>query len=323
MGTVIGVVEHPAARAWRTLRGGRAEPARVVTIRERPKAAIFRLDGVGPRGAPVIAKRCDARTGLVERQVYERILPRTSVAALHYYGHAVADDGSCWLFLEYAEGARFAPEKEEHRVLAARWLARVHGPASRIADARRLPDRGPAHYLDHLRAARLTIAGCLASGSALTGDRALLESVIAQCDVVEARWAAVDAWCAEMPRTLVHGDFRPKNVHVRSNGGSDRLLVMDWETAGWGEPAADVASVRGPRGELAALEAYVATARDWWPTLDVRVALRMVSVGKLFRRLAAIRWCSVILPHRREKSIAVMSVHRAELAAIIEEAGWT
>lgn len=323
MGTVIGVVEHPAARAWRTLSSGGAEPSRVVTIRERPKAAIFRLDGVGPQGVPVVAKRCGARTGLIERQVYERILPRVPVAGLHYYGHAIADDGSCWLFLEYAEGARFAPDTEEHRVLAARWLARVHSSAARIADARRLPDRGPAHYLDHLRAARLTIAGCLASGSAPAGDRALLESVIAQCDVVEGHWGEVDAWCAEMPGTLVHGDFRPKNVHVRSDGDGERLLVMDWETAGWGVPAADVASIRGPHGETSALDAYVAIARDWWPALNVGLAVRMVNVGKLFRRLAAIRWCSVILPHRREKSIAVMSVHRAELAALIEEARWT
>jgi aminoglycoside phosphotransferase (APT) family kinase protein len=322
MDTVIDVLDHPGARAWKRLHPTTVEPASINVLREHDKAAVYLLGGVGVHGAPVIAKHCRSTAGLIERHIYEEILPDVPVTALHYYGHAREADGSCWLFLEKARGVPFSPSLEAHCVLVARWLAVLHTSCARIPAAQRLPDRGPTHYLEHLCLARRRILR-VTEATPRSGERHLLQTVVRQCDMVESHWHDVEEWCADMPATLVHGDFRPKNVHVVTDGGHDRLVAMDWETSGWGVPAADIASARGLRGEVAGLTAYLSIARESWPDLRLSSLQRFVEVGKLFRRLAAIDWCSISLAGRWVKSIASMSIHRTELAAMIERARWT
>ena len=43
------------------------------------------------------------------------------------------------------------------------------------------------------------------------------------------------------PRTLIHHDFNPRNVCLRSNGAGLRLCVYDWELATVGVPERDLA----------------------------------------------------------------------------------
>src|SRR5256885_11766358 len=46
-----------------------------------------------------------SETGLVERTVYEEILPRLTVPSLRHYGSLDEPDGEhCWLFMEDATG---------------------------------------------------------------------------------------------------------------------------------------------------------------------------------------------------------------------------
>lgn len=45
------------------------------------------------------------------------------------------------------------------------------------------------------------------------------------------------------PAALIHGDIRPDNWNVRRDRGNILLKVFDWELAGLGDPAWDVASV--------------------------------------------------------------------------------
>jgi len=322
--TPAGLREHPAAAAWRRLRPGAAEPTGVAPLRESEKSAVYRLEGAGPGGSAVVAKRCRAAAARIERTVYEEVLPRVPVTALRYYGHAEGDgDGTCWLFVENAGGARLSLDLDAHRVLAAHWLALLHTAAARVGAATRLPDRGPAHYLAHLRAARLAILHGRANPALCSDDQDVLEAIVRQCDALESRWHRVEEWCAATPATLVHGDFRPKNVHVRADGAGARLLAMDWETAGWGAPAADLASARGLPIELVDVATYCSDVRESWPGLDVRSIQRLVHVGRIFRRLAALDWDSPRLASRwLEKPMAGMRVYRAELAGAIEAAQW-
>jgi NADP-dependent 3-hydroxy-3-methylglutaryl-CoA reductase len=51
----------------------------------------------------------------------------------------------------------------------------------------------------------------------------------------------------EMPRTLVHNDFNPRNVALRHDGGVLRLCAYDWE----------LATIRPPQHDAAELLAYV------------------------------------------------------------------
>lgn len=320
MGALIELGEHAAVRAWRSLAPDAPEPTGVHVLRQRGKSTVYRLEAAGPLGTHVVAKHCRTAAGLVECRVHAEILPRLPVTTARCHGHASEADGTRWLFLEYVDGARFTPALVADRVLAARWLALLHTSAATLDLAARLPDRGPAHHLAQLRQAGELLRAAHDDGAHAAEERALLAGVASQCERVDARWGEVEERCAAMPRTLVHGDFRPKNVYLRD--GRRQLVALDWETAGWGVPAADVASIRGAPGETAALGEYESAARGRWPRLTMESLGRMVTIGKLFRRIAAISWCSVSLHGRWERSILAMRVHVTELDALLAEARW-
>src|SRR4051794_21792084 len=82
--------EQPAVKAWRALRPGRGDPERVDLLRGRHtkawKRTVYRLAGAGPGGAAVIAKRCRTEVAVLERTIYEEVLPHLPAPALRYYG---------------------------------------------------------------------------------------------------------------------------------------------------------------------------------------------------------------------------------------------
>src|SRR5262245_1449710 len=234
--------EHPAALAWGELQLGRVRrgPSEVHTLRLKRKSAVYRLGGAGPGGSAVIAKRCPRATARLEYAVYAEVLPHLPVSALRCYGLVEEDGQSGWLFLEDAGGEEYSPHLGGQRALAGRWLGLLHTAAARVLAAARLPDRGPGYYLEHLRSARDTIGRNRTNPALGAGDRAVLRALLTHCDAVEARWEQVREDCDRMPRTLVHGDFVVKNVHVRPGWEGLALLPFDWEVAGWGVPAPDL-----------------------------------------------------------------------------------
>src|SRR5437867_10495561 len=123
--------EYPAVKAWGQLRPEFGVPRRAEIVcgfgKKRWKRTVCRLEGVGPAGSAVIAKRCPRAQALLERTFYEEILPHLPVPTLRYYGsEEEPDTGFCWLFLGDADGEPYSPLLEEHRVLAARWLSLLH-----------------------------------------------------------------------------------------------------------------------------------------------------------------------------------------------------
>lgn len=317
-GNIVQVdpLEHPAVKAWIKLQPGRVGPEGIETLKKEKKSGVYRLEGVGPEGSAVIAKRCRQVTAMIERAIYEEILPRLPLTTLRYYGFVEEPGGkSCWLFLEDAGKEAYSPRIEEHRALVARWLGRMHTSAACVAAAARLPDRGPDHYLEHLRLARDTIRRKLAISALGADDLMVLESVASQCDVLESRWSQVERFCEGMPRTLVHGDFVPKNVRVRTDQSGVALLPLDWETAGWGVPAADLVRVD--------LVAYRSTVRQSWPRLDIRDIRQMANFGRIFRWLAAVSWASESLEYERiERPMRSMRICEAGMADAIQAAEW-
>jgi hypothetical protein len=140
----------------------RSKPNFIELLSERRKSCVYRLDGVGPGGTAVIAKRSRAGEAHVEQTIYEEVLPDLPISSLTFYG--VVDEPGTefrWLFLEDAENADFTYFSEQHRKLAARWLGLMHVCAERVFAVSRLPDRGPQHYLDHLHSSRRIIEGNL------------------------------------------------------------------------------------------------------------------------------------------------------------------
>jgi hypothetical protein len=308
------LVEHPAAAAWRRVASEVGVPTRIVALQETQKSAVYRLDGTGPGGASLIAKRCRAATAAIERVIYEEVLPYLPVTTLRYYGLA-EDDECCWIFLEEADGVPLSILLAEHLVAASRWLALVHTSAIDVAAAAHLPERGAAYYLAQLRAARERILRGLDNPALGASDRSVLEAVIAQCDRLESRWHRVEECCEESPRTLVHGDFRRKNVRVRRNDGRTEVVAIDWEMAGWGTPAVDLASARALPVNLIDVPTYCSIAQRSWPGINARSIQRLISIGWVFRRITAIGWDSLkVTTAWPQKAVASMRVYQAELA---------
>lgn len=293
--------EHPAVRAWVAATSHETVPEAIHVLRERGHKGLYWLPGLAPGGAAVFAKRAVAPRTIIERTIYEDVLPHLQLTAPHYYGSCV-DDVHGWLFVEDVGDRRYSKHEPEHLALAARWFGTFHLAAGRIPAARTLPDAGPARYLTHLRAARGKMVSGLRSGLFPRHEAAVLEAVVYQCDAVETRWPLVEAGCENAPHTLVHGDFRPKNGYLRANGAGLSLFPIDWETAGFGPPATDM-----PRIDLAT---YWGVVREGWPDLGLDAVERLAATGRLLWEVAAVNWESEALrsESRGGRSHAVTSL---------------
>lgn len=98
-----------------------------------------------------------------------------------------------------------------------------------------------------------------------------------------------------MPRTLVHGDFKSKNVRVRADTYDEHLIAFDWELAGYGPPAVDLHTfvLNGPDCSIETMySVYADAARMVWSDIDKRDFEFMAYVGALFRLVASIKWGS-------------------------------
>lgn len=278
---------HPAVQAWGGMWAAQDMPERVEVLRRLKTSEVYRLVRAGPAGRSVIAKRAPAVKASIEVMVYERVLPHLPVTTPRYYGTRPTDtghgrDGDRWIFLEDVGTERYSEAAPAHLTLVARWISRMHGGAAGLVAARFLPDGGPGRYLGHLRAARDKIERRLPGPELTQDDVAMLHGVVAVLNALESRWDRVERLCVGLPPTVVHGDFRPKNVYLRPNGHGLACFPIDWETAGWGVPAADLTRIDATT--------YWACAREWRIGLDFDTVRRLVSVGQMFCAIAGIDW---------------------------------
>ena len=282
--------QHPAVRAWSRLQPGR-DVSEIRPLKRTAKSAIYRLTNTAAEARGVIAKRCLTATGLIERIVYEEILPRVAAPGLRFFGFLEdADPQFCWLFLEDAGSEAYAPALDSHRAAAARWLALLHTSAAGLPGAHRLPGRSPAYYLERLRLARANVIKCLANPALKPAEAAIVEASRGRFDLLESRWAQIEEYCDGVAPTFMHGDFKEKNVRVNHTPQGITLLVFDWEIAGWGVPAVDL-------WKCPDMPAYWRTAREHWPNLALADLERVARVGAIFRNLIAMHWKSLALSY--------------------------
>ena len=289
----VDLIGHPAVRAWRKLEPKCAEPEGIELLKDNKRdGGVYRLAGVGPGGANVVAKRCELETAAMERLVYQEILPQLSISLLQCYGSILDDDGGFyWLFLEDAGTRPYSPDLEEHRILAGRWLGAMNAAAQRLPLATRLPDRGPNHFLQLLRQERSTTRQWLDHPAFSSDERRPLEAIVSHADVLEQNWGRIERFCARMPRTLVHGDLSKWNAHLRVSHGGENLAVMDWEFAGWGIPAVDLSQFAG-NSLTPDLDSYRTVVHECWPHLDLSDIQRLADVGSIFRWIDAVSWAN-------------------------------
>jgi hypothetical protein len=280
-------------RAFRTIAPPQRRIKRVERLRAKKKCEIYRLELESPETS-VIAKRALTPGLAVERTVYESVLPQLPIPALRYVGFtADEDERFAWLFIEDAGDDPCS--LADHASDVARWLGTLHGAAAELELASALPERGPDHYLEHLRAARATIRDGF-DNPALDGDgKVMLRELVSTCDVIETGWSSIEAICADLPRTLVHGDLVARNLRLRHDP-SPAVLAFDWECSGFGVPAADVYEL-GREAKREELSAYCSTASQYTSGIGEEELRLLLLVGTGFRLLASADWASRHLRH--------------------------
>src|SRR5437667_122725 len=320
------LMRHPAVHAWRQLYP-HDELRGITTLRIGRRRKVYRLQGAGPDGSAVIAKRSRKADALIERTVYEEILPRVTVPSLRYYGFLADSDAEhCWLFLEEATGVHYSNLLAEHCTQAAQWLGLLHTSAADVAAGGRLPDGGPGRYLVHLRAARELTQQYLDNPVLSPDDVLFIEGIQTRLDDLAAHWYRMEEICDGVPQTLVHGDFNGKNLRIRSANGNTIVGIFDWADAGWGVPAVDLAQVGVPASKLSAnpdIPTYWSTVRERWPNASAEALQQLAYCGTVFRALAALSWESNGLSHEwASASVNSMRVYEAEMAYALDALGW-
>ena len=271
-----------AMQAWRAIRSEGKDPTSIEVLRDRSESTVLRLLGAGPSRGTIVARRCRARTALLERTIHVEILPNVPVPAVAFLGSAPdADPSYAWLFLEDAGSEPYWVARLDHRLAATRWLAALHLAGPSIPIAEHLPDRGPGHYLGHLRSARELIIDRMGLSCVGARDRETLSRLGSELERMEHEWPAIEALCEAGFRTIVQGDLSERNVRVGQTARGAAVFPLSWRDAGWGIPAVDVAKC--PEMGL-----YGRRIRPRWPVLDAWRLRRLFELGVVFRTLSAI-----------------------------------
>ena len=308
--------EHAAVRAWCRLNiGPPPDSVELVTSPKgrRPwKSTVFRLLDAGPEGGNVIAKRAGLEGLRVERLVYEEVLPHIGLTTISCHGFIEERAAAAgWLFLEEAEGRPYADDVPEQRRLAGQWLAALHVRTATLVFDGRLPDRGPAWYLSKLRAARRTLVESLQNPALSADARTSLQTIIEQARTLESSWDEFERFDRGFPAALVHGDFTAKNVLVSTSSEAPRLAVMDWDVAGWGVPASDVAA--------ADPDTYRQTIEASGGDVSATTLRALARMGAVFRHILWIEATSCALTGPWvERPVRKLESYRSGLAAALD-----
>ncbi len=315
---------HPAVVAWGQLRNERTKPESVVVLKERrkqkeSKPAVYRLDGIGPSGDGVIAKRCPCALAATERTIYEQVLPCIPVPSLDYYGSIDEQQGKfSWIFLQDAGKDVYVQHDAQHRSAAATWLGTVHVFARHIEAAQALPDRGLAYYQNNLRTARALIRDYLDHTRDEADETAALQSILAHADRLEFHWDRLERLCDALPMTLVHGDLVAKNIRLRVNHDGIAILPFDWAYSGWGTPVVDLAQSSFGSTRFSAdpdLVTYCTVVHGELPRLQAQTVDRLAQAGTVLRLLNAIYWAALGLSHGWvQRLIRNLTIYEAGLA---------
>lgn len=315
--STLTVVEHPAAHAWAALEAGRPAPQQIVSLAHDPpgygrekNSYVARLVAVGPEGANVIAKRCRAGAAAVERTMYEEVLPTLPMPRLRFYGFVEEPAASyAWLFLEEACGVIWDSHEPAHTARLTAWLARMHAAAAHVPAAQSLPDRSLAHHLGCLRTTLGRLRGSLCRTDLAGYDQEMIGATAALLDRVQQKWTVLEALVEGVPSTLVHGDVKEANVRI-GRAQEAPTYVFDWEMAGWGTPAPDLARCDAGAYALASC----AAGRP----LGAETVRRLILAGQVLRCLSAVGWETPFLAYEHvHRPVRRFRIYRARLSDLL------
>lgn len=312
---------HPAVIAWRAIDPA-APVAWIETLKaQKSKSTVYRLHLTAR--SPIVAKRCRWDVAVHERDLYRDVLPRLSIPTVRQHGWFPEPDRQCaWLFLEDAGDNEYDPALPIHRRLAAEWLGELHTAAPARVNGRLLPPRGPEFYLAQASAVRQAIADSASNPALSDHDRHVLGRIDQCLGYIESRRARIESDCTNVPRTLVHGDFVSKNIRLRTDGGRTELIALDWETSGWGIPAADLCRFVGAPAKPD-LVRYHEILSDRGVGITMAEVEALAALGGVFRMIAAMYWASLGLTHPWvDKCMIWMRAYHDDMGAALRATEW-
>jgi len=298
------------AKAWQAVMTEAPAPDRIELLRKSRETSVFRLR-VG--STTIIAKRCPAATGRIEKKVYEAILSTAAVSAPRFYGAMFeARNEKCWLFVEEVRGAAYRPDRAADRAHAARWLAALHSSVRNPTTDPQLAERRPNHYAQMLQRVRDSLAGLVRARKYPAGH--IFTAMLAHCDTLQRHWDELQLACDLGPDTLVHGDLVAHNAVIVSTLEGPAFMAFDWEKAGWGTPAEDLANVD--------LRTYRNSLGRLWPEIGKEELERIAGAGKVFRCLVYLEWLGPDLEHDHAGTEEPLSQCRYWLDGLLERRPW-
>ena len=238
------------------------------------------------------------RRGLAhEAEVYRRIIAPQEGARPRFYGTSTDESGDTCLVLEYLDrgtqvrGIRVRRTQHAAMVIAARWIARLHGGFESAAaqDSFGFLDRYDERYFTGWVRRTLELT------SGLRATRPWLPRL---CERAEGLLAPL--WAG--PPTAIHGEFYTNNILLCDG----TIHAVDWEAAALGPGVIDLAALTEgtwpPRVVRRCERAYV---RARWPHEAPPQFERDLEAARLYLHF---RW----LGDRREKTTAEKSSWRLE-----------
>ena len=310
---------HPAVRSWHAA-GGVEAIAAVSQLRGRffgrKGRVVYRLSAEG--GASIVGKRSRRAALAVEHLLYADVLPRLPAAAPRCLGF-VADGAAHWLFLEDAGDTRLDPADARQRAGAARLLGGLHAAAARLPRDERLPDWSARRFLELLAESRAAMVAGLDHPALDADRRARLQDVVAVLTRLASRWDRIASGCDAAPPTLVHGDFRPKNLLVRHGAQGLAIRIIDWEYAGWGVAALDLGALLRDRCTRADLQAYREGLGPGARSESLERLAAAVRLGRVLRALVSMHWASTRLSSAPARPVDDLCVFAAALSAALAE----
>ncbi len=241
-----------------------------------------------------------ASTGLYARECYfySTLAPLTGIAVPRVWVNTIDEAGGDFVLVmedlaQSRQGDQFTEPDDGQLEMAVAQAAALHAP---VWDRTGMSELQPLIKAADERAAFMAdnIAQCLPICLERLGDR--LETGIA--DLLQAFGARVGDWIrnSDVPRTIVHGDFRPDNFLWGEANTAPPLMVVDWQTYHMGAGVNDIAYLLG--GALSAekrrvvegplLQAYHDDLKARGVRYDVDRCQRDYARGTLYGLIVAI-----------------------------------
>jgi len=317
--------DHPAIQAWLTVEnpGLLFVPDRIEIIQEEKVRSVYRLYQSSNPSLTLIAKRAPKADAAYEKLIYTKYLKRFPFPNFQFYGFVdTGDECSSWLFMEKVSGQIYRPDIPEHRRLAGEWLGILHTRGAQFSDAKVLRDKGPAYYFPQIKIGVSLIRANLTNPALNQDGLGVLQRILDQCEKLNPHLSALESFCARIPSTIVHGDFKEDNLLVPTREDVTWLQPFDFGGSGWGPPSLDLAKFLSYSVDPN-LEAYLSIVRKIWPFMDEDMVYRIGYIGEIFRWAESIRWLSEELSYEwLEGAINTMRIYVRWMDEILRAAPW-